>query len=344
MVGSADWGAPLTKQTFASLQRRLARAGFKREFVQAALLPDWWEPACVGDPSVLPDIEIRVARFLGVQISALRDPSAQLGAPAYPGAQLRRVRDLDRERLAPAIHSAIQIASAVARSLRPSVPSPAVPPTNGLKWRDTLLHPDSPIRLDDLLQNLWQRGIPVVPIDLLPTPSFQGLACISQGRPVVLLAHKHDEPGRVAFLICHEVGHIVAGDCQPDRPVVDEQEEVSDDADMERRADRFATQVLVGADTVPQVEASDARDLARAAAQIEREKRVDAGAVAFAWARGSHDYATASSAVRALYRASGARRLLRRHFDQWVDLDAATETDRTLLRCVYDPTADAHSD
>jgi Zn-dependent peptidase ImmA (M78 family) len=149
----------------------------------------------------------------------------------------------------------------------------------------------------------------------------------------------------VAFLVSHEVAHVVAADCQPDRPVVDEQDEVPDDAAMERRADRFATQVLVGGNTVPQVEADNARDLARTAARIEGEKKVDAGAIAFAWAHRSRDYATATSAVKALYRASGARRLLRRHFDQWVDLDAATESDRTLLRCVYgDPTADAHPD
>lgn len=324
----------------------MARAGYKKEFVQTAILPDWWEPACADDSSVLPDIEVRVARFLGLGISALRDPSAKLRSPSYPGAHLRRVRDVDRDRLTPAIHSAIQIASAVARSLRPLVPLPTLPPADGLRWRETLLRSDSPITLDDLLQDLWQRGIPVVPIDVLPAPSFQGLACICEGRPIIILAHKNDEPGRVAFFVAHEVAHIVAGDCQPDRPVVDEYEEVIDDANMERKADRFATQVLVGGNTVPQVEAASARDLARAAVRIEREKKVDAGAIAFAWALRSHDYATATSAVKALYRASGARRLLRRHFDQWVDLDAATESDRTLLRCVHggDPTADAPPD
>lgn len=337
--------APLARHTFESLLRRLARAGFKREFVAAALLPDWWEPACAGDVALLPDVEIRVARFLGVAVSALSDPSHPVQAPVYGGAQLRRVREVDRDKLAPAIHGAIQIASAVVRSLKATVPAPSVPPADGLAWRGMIAPTGGRIRLHDLLDDLWQRGIPVVPLEVLPSPSFQGLACITQGRPVVLLAHKYDEPGRVAFFVCHEIGHIAAGDCAPDAPVVDEQDEVEDDADLERIADRFASRVLIGEDSPPRVEAADYRDLARKAVQAERERGVDAGAVIFAWARRTNDYVTATTAVRALYRATGARRTLRQHFDRWVDLDAANESDRALLRCVYgDSARDANPD
>lgn len=338
-------GKPLARHSFENLLRRLARAGFKRDFVASALLPDWWEPACSRDAAVLPDLEIRVARFLNVGVSVLQDPSLPVQAPAYAGAQLRRVRAVDRDKLTPAIHGAIQIAAAVVRSLKPTVPSPRVPPADGLAWRDALAPTGGRIQLQDLVDDLWRRGIPVVPIEVLPTPSFQGLACVTEGRPVVMVAHKHDEPGRVAFFIGHEVGHVVAGDCMPDAPVIDEQEEAEDDADIEQNADRFASRLIVGADSVPQVEAADFLDLARKAAHIEREQGVDAGAVILAWARRNHDYAIAASAVKALYRATGARRTLRRHFDRWVDLDTATESDRALLRCVYgDPARDANPD
>jgi hypothetical protein len=40
-------------------------------------------------------------------------------------------------------------------------------------------------------------------------------------------------------------------------------------------------------------------------------------------------------AVNALYRGSGARRQLRQQLERHVDLDAANETDRALLRCVH---------
>lgn len=307
-----------------------------------ALLPEWWTEACAEDPNLLPDIEIRVARFLGLPLSTVRSPAAVLAPRVYPGAQLRRVRDPDRDRLAPAIHAAMQVAAAVVRGMREPSLSSVVPSRDGFAWRDQLGRAHNAVTLENILEDLWRRGIPVVPMEVLPAPSFQGLACIIEDRPVILVGHKNDEPGRVAFLIAHETGHIAAGDCVPGEPIVDEDEEVLDDANIERNADQYATRVLVGDDTVPRVDGVTFKDLAKGASKIERTSGADASAIIFAWAARTGEYAKASMAVRALYRGSGARRQLRQHFDRHVDPDAATETDRALLRCVYgEPERDA---
>jgi len=325
--------------------RRLSQAGFKRDFVRPAILPDWWNDACGDDASILPDIEFRIARFLGRSIEDVRNPKARLAAPAYAGAQLRRVRDVDRDRLTAAIHSGLQIAAAVARSMREPLVSASPPPTDAMAWRKLIHRASRALTLDDLLVDVWSRGIPVVPVDLLPVPRFQGLACIVESRPVILLGHKNDEPGRVAFVVAHEAGHVAAGDCAPEQPVVDEEDEIADDAEVERQADLFATRLLVGTDMFPVVDGSDFRQLARNASAVERETGADASAVIFAWARRTGDYQNATMAVKALYRGTGARNLLRKHFDLHVDLNAATESDRGLLRCVYgDPELDGTAD
>ncbi len=199
--------------------------------------------------------------------------------------------------------------------------------------------------LKDILDDLWLRGIPVVPLHALPAPSFQGVACIAEGRPVVLLGHKHDEPGRVAFVVAHEAGHIAAADCAPDQPVVDEEEGIGDDSELERRADRFARRVLLGADQAPRVEAANFKELASRASELEMRNGADAGFIIFSWARQSGHYRMATQAVKALSREAGARRQLRQHFDHHVDLDAASESDRVLLRCVHgDPEQNATAD
>lgn len=315
--------------------RRLSLAGFKKEFVRPAILPDWWDDSCADDPSLLPDVEIRVARFLRRPIAEIRNPSIPLAVPTYEGAQLRRVHDIDRDRLSPAIHSALQVAGAVVRSMSAAEKPATVPPADAFAWRRQVNPLGLAPTLDDILENLWNLGVPVVPVEVLPAPSFQGLACIVEGRPVILLGHKHDEPGRVAFIVAHEVGHVAAGDCAPGRPVVDEDEDVADNSDMEVEADRFAKRLLVGSDSIPHIDGSDYRQLAGQAAALERQTGADASVIIYEWASKNGDYVTASRAVKALYLGAGARRKLRQHFDRHVNLDSATESDRSLLRCVY---------
>jgi Zn-dependent peptidase ImmA (M78 family) len=244
---------------------------------------------------------------------------------------------VNRDRLAPAIHAAIRVASAVIRNLR-AAPAPNIPPSDGLSWREQIAHSGASPTLKDIATDLWNRGIPVIPLETLPSPGFQGIACVVENRPVILLGYKYDEPGRAAFLVAHEAGHIAAGDCAPDVPVVDEEDEIADDADLEQRADRYATQVLVRDMTVPQlseVGLKDFKDLARRASELERTLGADASAVIFTWARNTGDYATATMAVRALYRSTGAQKQLRRLFDRYVEVAAAPETDQFLLRCVH---------
>lgn len=327
--------------TFTTLMRRLSRAGFKRDFVRPAILPDWWDDTCENDRELLPDLEVRVARFLKRSIADIRDPAVPLAPPIYEQAQLRRVRDIDRDRLAPAIHTALQIAGAVVRSLRFTDVSVSVPPADGLAWRREINRSGPPVRLDDVLRDLWTRGIPVVPVDVLPSPTFQGLACIVEDHPVILIGHKIDQPGRAAFVISHEVGHITAGDCAPNQPVIDEDEEIADDSEMERAADQYATLVMTGQTTAPEIDGENYRALAKSAADFEKREGADAGALLFSWARRTSEYPTAALALRALYQHQGARNRLRAYFDHYVDVESSSDTDRGLLRCVYGSDGDS---
>ena len=234
------------------------------------------------------------------------------------------------------MHAAIRIAAATVRNLRDTVPPPRALPRDGHQWRDRIAPNQQAPTLSHIVEDLWQRGIPVVPLDLLPPPIFQGMACIVEDRPVILIGHRHDEPGRAAFIVTHEAGHIAAGDCATGQPIVDEADEIPDGVEIERRADRYATHVLVGHAAQNQSEdVPSFKDLARDAVAIERETGADASFVIFSWARHTGDYATAKMAVKALYRHTGARRRLHQLFHRYVDVTKATETDRSLLLCVH---------
>ena len=330
----------MAKHSFNTLMRRLSRAGFKQQFVTTALMPDWWEESYAEDPDMLPEIEIRVARFFDAPLSVVRNVEAALIPPSYGGAQLRKVRDTSLHQLGPAIHTAIRVSQAVIRNMR-YTRTAKIPPNDAIEWRRLLQSgEDGPVHLENTLNDLWARGIPVIPLDVLPAPSFQALACFVGEHPAIVLGHRYDEPGRVAFLVAHEAGHIAAGDCSSDSPVLDENGAVQDNSDMERAADRFATNLLVGEETdiVSEYEELEAKDLAQMAVDLESRTSADASSLIYAWAARTLNYDTAAMAVKALYRAVGARYQARTLFDRYVDLESAGESDRNLLRCVYGET------
>ena len=322
------------KHNFNTLMRRLAHAGFSKSFITTALFPDWWDSDCASDPTLLPDLEIRVARFLGASVAVIRDASIALSAPVYAHAQLRRVGNIEADRLGPAIHAALAVAGAVVRNLKKDVPGPAVPPQNAILWRKEILSTAArSVTLELLLTALNRRGVPVVPLLTSPEPKFQGLACLVEGRPVIVLGHQIKDPGRVAFIVSHEVGHIANGDCDADAPVVDADDEAKDTSSIERAADLYAIRTLTGRDKVQQVQAGDFKVLAERAFQIESEDGVDAGVIIANWARRTRDYQAASMALKALYRSQGAGVLLAEHLTRAVDMQNASESDRILLRC-----------
>jgi hypothetical protein len=325
--------------------RRVSAAGFKPALARELLLPEWWDDSCADDPALVPEVEFRVARFLGVPLQAVRDPRAPLAAPAYPGAQLRRVRDIDLDRISPAIHLGLSIAEATLRSWRGTLPPVNLPPRDPEAWRQTIPKTKGAVRIDGVLADVWARGIPVVHVATMPSPSFQGMACVIDDRPVLVLAHDFDEPARLAFIIAHEVAHVVFGDCEPGHPVVDEEDTVEDDRVTERRADSYSIRVLAGPSKLPLLESALPADLATQAHAIEQRTGVDAALIVRRWGKetGKHDIATV--AVKALYRARGGKRLIRQAFDANIDLDQASESDRALLRCIHgDPQRDANPD
>ena len=61
-----------------------------------------------------------------------------LDAPTYDGAQLRKLRNIDRARLSPAIHAAVRVADAVVRNLRCGG-RVDIPPPAAQEWRNILM-------------------------------------------------------------------------------------------------------------------------------------------------------------------------------------------------------------
>ena len=308
------------------------------------MLPDWWDASCEKDAALVPDLEIRIARFLRVPLQVVQDPTAKLKSPVYANARLRRVAKEGAAHPDPTIHAALSIAGAALRSMRWSLSAVELPPVEASLWHEHLTAGGGGL-LEAAVADLWLRGIPVLHVGVLPNPRFQGLACIIDGRPVVVLGHNIDLPSRLLSHLAHEVGHIVAGDCAEDAPVVDESDETPDRTQMERNADRYAAVAALG-ESPPEPPSgaarTDFRRLAQAASLAARSSGLDLGSLIWFWTTRTRDFPIGMLALKAVYRHLGGARIIRAKFDEYVDLSSASDTDRALLRCVMgDPERNA---
>ena len=78
------------------------------------------------------------------------------------------------------------------------------------------------------------------------------------------------------------------------------------------------------------------------AERVGRELDVDPGVLVWSWASRLHDFKLGELAFNALFQAGGLQ-VLRGLFDEHVNLEDASETDRSLLRCVFGDPDRAHA-
>lgn len=160
---------------------------------------------------------------------------------------------------------------------------------------------------------------------------------------MILLGHANDEPARLLIHAAHEAGHVAHRHCASDGPVVDEEDEVAepDPSGIEPTAELFAWSLLGCGRAPPELRGRDFRSLANEASALERETHIDAGVLLWAHANRTKRFPESQMALKALYRHVGGRQALRHLFDEHVDVESASETDRALLRCVFlDPERD----
>ncbi len=113
---------------------------------------------------------------------------------------------------------------------------------------------------------------------------------------------------------------------------------------MERAADRYAVVAALGSEPpAPPAEGvlDDYLRLANAGATQAKKRGVDAGSLLWYWAGRTRAFTSGMLAIKAVYKHLGGARVIRAKFDQYVDLDSASDSDRALLRCVKgDPESD----
>lgn len=346
-------------RTFRRLMSRLRDAGFSKDFVERAILPEWWSSDMGRDASVLPELEICVARFCGLPLATIRDADLPLEINVAQGPRLRS----QSEGVGAAVHAALAVAKAVVRNLSSTCPPYRPLPRDANAFRAEAMHGREAPTFKGIVEALWRHGVPVLHIDCLPSPKFRGMACRVGGRDVIVLSLATDSRPKLMFDLAHEAGHLANGHVSDDEPVLlDSAEGLESLAEEpwaweqeglfpqdrvprarttkteEREADAYGRSLIgklpSGWADVPR--RAHAAVIARLLRDLAREHQIDAPYVAHQWGLKTREFARANRAIQIL-QGGHARGVILEEVGKNIDLDGASETDARLLGCLSSP-------
>jgi hypothetical protein len=262
------------------LRRELREAGIANAAINA-VWPEWWSAEASGSLSATAELTYTVARRLGLSPRALFD-----GSPQFLWHDSTKFKNLgtttDREQAILA-----SFGTAVGRCALSATEPAVLPTTNAQDVRDAILQRARFVDLRELLIFCWATGIPVIKLRVFPLSQkrMQAMTVKVNGRYAILLGYESGYFARTAYILAHEIGHVLRGHLENSDSLLDMEDPLrTDDLDAEEvDADRAAFILLTGREN-PQVLADrqtySARQLAQAAVDATDQERTEPGILA----------------------------------------------------------------
>ena len=281
-------------------RRKLSTLGYSPEVI-AAVWPEWWDTTAESSSSATTELGMTIARRLGIMPSSLFGDST----PRFAWRDEARYKNLgttsvqEREILT-------SFATSLARTLIRATPQqvPYAPGETAAAIRSVF----NVRGIAQLLTVTWALGIPVVQTRVFPLPRkrMHAVSAALGDRHAIVLGAETQYPGKTAFTIAHELGHIFLGHLAGMSALVDvDDPATTDEDDEEAAASRFALELLTGAPTLDIVAARDdynAASLAASAKAASEAYGIDPDVIILAFAYQHRDWPRAIAALRLLAR------------------------------------------
>lgn len=231
-----------------TLYQRLANLGFPRKYVRDVLLPDWWCDEFEQEKGAVVEAAAYISQRTGLNFRNLldidREPEFQ--EDQHPCYKLRQ--ETTKNSLAAARSLAERIAAITAYACKP--PLVSVENLDPQIARSQILETSEFVNLQSLLDFCWRHGIPVVHTNNFPKEKgqkkFDGMVGKYGDRPVIVISKNQKSPAWLAFILAHELGHIVCGHIKGSSIIDEEIKHHKTEDKQEQEADQFAIEILFG--------------------------------------------------------------------------------------------------
>jgi hypothetical protein len=327
------------------LYRRLRVLGYPKSFVQATVLPSWWDDAAAETEGGYAEALVLLSRHLGIDLDGLWNEDAALALNESVGCKFKKTKSVETSELSIARALGTQVAKLVALG----APAPVGLPGSAKEVRQEILDSGRPwVDLEGLVDLCWSRGVAVVPFSVLPTGAkkMDGFSARIDSRPVIVICRRDRFCARLLFILAHELGHLVLGHLHSNSALVDEAVRKNAEDDEEKAANRFALEVLTGSPEMRVLATGtwpSATQLAAEVKQLGKRLGIDPGhcALNYAHSMGSQFFPVGQAALKLLEPEGDAQGMLRRKLIERLDwstlpqdgaefLMRVTETDPAL--------------
>jgi len=317
------------------LRSRLSAVGVKRKFLNAVVLPSWWEDSIAMTPGGLREAAGYICAHLGYSLSSLLDEKQALAFAHTGTVKYKKAKGITNDDVSLATHYALGVARAVAAAMA-DLPA-AVPVPSPEEWRKALLAlSDKPwVCLRHILKAAWELGIPVIHLKNLPGGAKKpdALTTMVGERPVIVVLNARKSPSWIAFIVAHELGHIHHQHLKPGQTLVDEKIDKKSDEKDESEANDFAAKLLTGHSNLGLHSTSSLGppQLAAMARTFGKDYRIAPGVAALNYGFTTAAWPVAIGALSLLEKNDDAAKDLNKAMKEHLDLAALSEDNREWI-------------
>lgn len=228
--------------TMEALYSKLVDFGIPKKYVKEKGLPSWWNNELDNKPVAVLECSGYIADRFGLDLKSLISEK-DIKFRSIAETKFKQRGNNPKSEIAHGL--AHRFAEMIADGCE--IDFTPLPNNNVGEIRQEILEIHQTINLTSLIDYCWRKGIAIAYFNTFPKnqTKFDGMIQWHNKRPVIVISVNYKESARLAFVLAHELGHLVLKHITQDC-LFDDKIEYNTDGREEKEANQFAVELLLG--------------------------------------------------------------------------------------------------
>jgi len=307
----------------------LKSKGIDKKFVREVLLPSWWDESILSSKAGLLQTLSLISKNLGTDLSDLVSNKKNIQLSSNFNIKFKQnksYKNLTTDFFPQALSS--RLYNLVNKTYKKEF---NLNLSSVQELREVFLTGYNEINLFNILEYLWNVGIPVIFISEYPKNinKLDGMVFKFDNRPIILISSKRKHDAWLIFILAHELGHIFLNHLSDTENIIFDQNLEITDNNEEAEANDFAINFLIeGRDNIPDLYNIDnTYKLINRLRPISQKLKIDSGVLSLIYAYSNNNFLSASKVLNSMYPEANASKKVVEIMKRMLTLDNLSEED-----------------